>query len=369
MPFDDDDPGGSAFGGPPLPPEDRLWRHPSEMGPDRPEPGRGSRWIPVVAAIGGAGLAVAGLTLAGSVGGMASEDPAVIERVAAPAVATVPVVGGDPVEPVPVETAYLVTVESTGERTGSGFVLRSDGHVVTAASTVGEDEQVQVVAHDGQRGSAAVVGRDPVSGVAVLAVGWLAGRPGAVLGSLRSLEIGDPVTTTGGGDTGANPRFVSDLSATTTAAGEPVHGLVRTTGPLSPDGAGGPVLNEEGHVVGVALWADPSPATWAVPIDLVRRVADDIIGEGRAHHAWLGVEGEDGTAGPMLQSVTPDSPADRAGLLAGDVLTEVNGRPVAAMADVILALRELRPGDRVTIAYHRDDRTRHCTAELDELES
>jgi putative serine protease PepD len=369
MPFDDDDTDGSAYGGPPLPPEDRLWRHPSEMGPDHPDHPGGPRWVAVAAALGGAGLALAVLALSGSFDRTSGEDPAVVERVAAPAVATVPVVDGGVAQgPMP-PSQSLVTVEAADDQTGSGFVLRSDGHVVTAAALVGDDEQVQVVSGDGERGTAAVVGTDTVTGVAVLAVSWLAGRSGAVLGSNRTLTIGDEVTTVPAGEAVPAAGQVSDVSASTMAGDQAHHGLVRTTSSLPTNGMGAPVVDTDGHVVGVALWADPSPATWAAPIDLARQVADDIIVEGQARHSWLGVEGEDGRGGPRLQAVSPGSPADRAGLVVGDVLVEVGDRPVMAMADVILALRELAPGDTVTIEYRRDDHTRYCTAELDELET
>jgi putative serine protease PepD len=366
MPLDDDDPEAPAFGGPPLPPEDRLWRHPSEMTPGGPDRSGTRGWIPVAAALGGATLTIAVLAATGSFRDRFDENPTVIERVAAPAVATVPVISVDAPPPPTGDAGQLVTVESAGESTGTGIVLRSDGHVLTAASLVGEDEQVLVVTSDGERGGAAVVGSDPVTGVAVLAVGWLAGRPGAVFGSPRSLAIGDPVTAaTAGGDLAAAGQ-ISDLSATGMIGGRPSHGLVRTTSALPADGVGGPVLDAEGHVVGLALWADPSPATWAVPIDLARQVADDIIDEGRAQHSWLGVEGEDGDTGPMLRTVTTDSPADRAGLTVGDVLVKIDDHPVAAMADVILALRAHRPGDAVTIEYRRAGQTLYCTAHLTE---
>jgi putative serine protease PepD len=106
-----------------------------------------------------------------------------------------------------------------------------------------------------------------------------------------------------------------------------------------------------------------------VPIDVARRVADDIIGGGRARHPWLGIEGEDDETGPMLRTVAADSPAELAGLAAGDVLVEIDGTPVSAMSDVIVALRAHRPGDEVAIDYRRDDATHSCTAELTERTS
>jgi len=370
MPFDDDDPEEAPFGGPPLPPEDRLWRHPSEMAANAvPGHTSASRWVPVAAAAGGAALTIAALTLTGSFGTRADESAQAVERVAAPAVATVPVVSVDAPATAPGDPSHLVTVEATGEPAGTGVVLRSDGHVLTAASLVGDDQQVLVVSSDGERGGASVVGRDPLTGVAVLAVDWLAGRASAVFGSLRSLAIGDRVTTASAGDDEDTPGLISDLSATGMVGDQLTHGLVRTTSALPEDGVGGSVLDGDGHVVGLVLWADPSPATWALPIDLARQVADDIIDEGRAHHSWLGIEGEDGESGPTLREVTTGSPADHAGLAAGDVLIGIDDRPVAAMADVILALRAHRPGDEVTIDYSREGRTSSCTVELAERSS
>lgn len=308
------------------------------------------------------------LTLTGSFRDRVTERPTVIERVAAPTVATVPVVSVNAPSPATGSTSQLVTVESAGELTGTGIVLRSDGHVLTAASLVGEDEQVQVISEEGERGTATVVGSDSVTGVAVLRVGWLAGRPGAVFSTMQSLAIGDQVTAAAG-DGDESVGLISDLSATGIVGGQPSHGLVRTTSTLPADGVGGPVLDAEGHVIGLSIWADPSPATWAVPIDQARRVANDIIEQGRARHSWLGVEGEDGDTGPLLRTVATDSPADQAGLAVGDVLVEVGDHPVAAMADVILALRAHRPGDAIRIEYRRAGETLYCTAELTERTS
>lgn len=369
MPLDDDDPDAPAFNGPPLPPEDRLWRHPSEMAPTAPERSPSRRWVPVAAALAGASATIAALFATGSFSDGTAGSQTAVERVAAPAVATVPVVSVTAPSAIAGETGHLVTVESAGDSTGTGIMLRSDGHVLTAASLVGEDDRVVVVSAEGERGGASVVGHDPVTGVAVLAVGWLAGRAGAVFGSPDALAIGDRVSVTAAGSGAHTTGLVSDLSASSQLDGEPTHGLVRTTGALPIEGVGAPVLDGRGHVVALALQADPSPATWAVPIDVARRVAADIIDAGTARHPWLGVEGEDAEAGPRLREVTADSPADRAGLDVGDVLVEVDGQPVSAMADVILALREHRPGDEVAIDYRRDGETHSCTAELTERTS
>ena len=290
----------------------------------------------------------------------------VVERVGAPVVATVPVLSVDAGEVARADTSLLVTVESTSESTGTGIVLRSDGHVLTAASLVGDGERVLVATDDGERGGATVVGTDPATGVAVLEAGWLAGRAGAVFGSPSALAIGDQVTAAA--PDSATAGVISDLSATGMIAGEAAHGLVRTTTVLPEDGVGGPVLDAQGRVVAVAVGADPSPATWAIPVDLARRVARDLIAEGVAHHSWLGVEGEDTAKGPMLGAVAEGSPAEQAGLAAGDILVTIDSRPVQSMADVILVLRDRRPGDHVTIDYRRNDATQSCMAVLGERE-
>ena len=364
MPFDDEDEDEPGAPGLPLPPDDRLWRHPSEVGRSIGTHSPRPRIMTLAAAaVGGAAVALAALTLAGNLDDSPEQVDAAVERVALPAFGTVPVVASGSEDTAPRAQPGLVTVESGDEARGTGVVLRSDGHVVTAASLVGDAARVVVVAADGERGGASVIGHDSVTGLAVLAVTWLDGRPTAVVGTEESLAIGDRIATaTARGDTTSG--LVSDLSATAGSTDSPRHGLVRTTGRLHPEGVGGPVLDTGGNVVGIALWSDPSPATWSVPIGLARRVADAIITEGRVRHSWLGVEGTDGDSGPVLKDVATDSPAARAGLEPGDVLTQVDGTPVAAMADVLLVLREHRPGDRVRIDYRRGTDDLSCTAEL-----
>jgi S1-C subfamily serine protease len=364
MPFDDDDPDNGAFGTGPLPPEDRLWRHPSEVGGAPAPKTRSSRAVTAVAALGGAAATIAVIAIIGALSERTSEQPRAVERVATPAFGTVPVIASATPQPADADGS-LVTVESGGASAGTGVLLRSDGHVVTAATLVGENEQVQIETADGERGVASVVGRDATLGLAVLAVTWLDERLSAVTATADGLAIGDMVRTISA-DGEETTGLVSDLSATADAPGRTFHGLVRTTGALPPDGVGGPVVTTDGHVVAVALWSDSSPATWSVPIDIVRRVVSDIVLAGRVLHPWLGVEGLDEPGGPELSDVAIGGPAAEAGLRPGDIIERVDHRPVATMADIVLALREHHPGDTVSIDYRRDDRSLTCSPQLDE---
>lgn len=414
----DDDGGGL---GPPLPPEDRLWRHPSELGSGAPRPAlppaapiaapptprRGSSpWL--VGAV--AGLAGAALTLGALAATGALDDQVVrqevVERVAPspastlpvsapagetelPAVATLAAGVGPAVARVEVTRTTTDTgdVGTTTTTVGSAVVFRDDGYLLTSADLVDHSLAIGVVLGDGHAEPGRVVGTDPLTDVAVLKVDG-AGLTTAVLGSAEDLAVGQPTLIVGsatspGDDPAVTSGIVSALGRTLEADGggtPPRHGMIQTDAPLDPAATGGPLVDRRGAVVGITT--DPPDAvageglSFATPIDTARRIAAQIILTGAAHHPWLGIEGSDLDArdagdlelagGAQVATVAEGSPADAAGLAPDDVITAVGDVRVASMADLVVELREHDPGDVVLIAYRRGGRAGFCVARLAE---
>ncbi len=367
--------------GPPLPPEDRLWRHPSEVGPPGSEGrsrGAGALTWLAAASVGAASALIAAWAL-GAFGDRVVERQ-IVERVATPSEATLV---SDPVDqglPAVLDSlaGTLVAIRA-GDHDGTGVLLRDDGQVLTTAGLVGGVGTVTVVTHDGTSQRGEVLGTDPATDIAVVSVEGLT-APGAVLGTPSSLRVGDQaiaVAALTSGEPEVATGVIGGLTASVSREGEtPLHGLITTDIVLSGNLEGAALVDERGSVIGLTTGAGGAAGIHAVPIDLARVVADDIIETGEPAHPWLGVEGDDVSpssaislgfaGGAHLLDVIDGSPAAEAGLQDEDVVTEVGDTPVDSMGDLITALRRLDPGDEVHIGYLRDGHHFWCDAVLAE---
>lgn len=377
----------------PLPLDDRLWRHPSEMGlqalgavpaaaaPSRPQH-RAAAWGAVaVAGLAGAVLMAGVLSLSGQLT-PAERDRRVVEKVAVSPIVSTPMLRGESYSSVAAVVRRLqpaiVRLDVTtaaGKETGSGVVFRDDGMVLTSAHLVDDAERVKVRLSDGRRLDGTVVGRDDMTDVAVIDLDATS-LPVAVLGSAAGLEVGAATMVIGSpvGDA-AGPAVstgvISSLrrSIGVTGVGT-LHGLLQTDAPIAPSSSGGALVDTSGTVIGiVTAFANDAVEEadrfgFATPIDLAHRVALQLIDDGKAQHGWLGVAGVDLSAdeasslgvpgGARVQGVEKGSPADRAGLGDDDVITEVDGHEVESMPDVAIEMRDHEPGDQVEIGYWRD---------------
>lgn len=371
--------------GPLLPPDDRLWRHPSEIaahglpggrsfaglrgrGRGRAERGRAVAWESFLSGATGA-LLVIGLVVA--VGGFRTREVPVrsIERVAvSEREAVAPNVRiGDEIPGI-VDRVSPTLVEVRAERPegvlhGSGFVFRSDGYVLTSARVVQGATRVFVTLPDASRHLASIIGADPNTAVGVLKVDR-EGLTGAVLGAATALKPGQTAIAL------ARPKWVT--VGVVAAVGREVRSndspllvdMIEVAGRFDPRASGGPLLDERGAVVGVTdVHGDRGYAT---PIDVARKVADELIHTGRVVYPWLGVEGEDVDmqaaaglgldGGALVTGVEPESPAYSVGLHPGDVIVALESVPIKTMAALKLELRNRRPGEAVTVEFYRGGR-------------
>jgi len=262
----------------------------------------------------------------------------------------------------------------TVQSLGSGWVFDDDGHVVTNQHVVEGAEKATVAFQDGTEIDATVVGADPSTDVAVLK---LASVPDSVtpldLGSTSSLELGDPLVAIGsplGLQGTVTAGIVSGLGRDIEAPdGFTIDGAVQTDAALNHGNSGGPLLDLSGRVVGMnAQIASDSGANsgigYAIPVETVRSIAEQLIASGKVEHAYLGVSIEDGDGGARIAEVRPETPAARAGLEAGDVVTEVDGETVQSGDDLRLAVEAHKPGDSLELTVKRDGDTKTVTVEL-----
>jgi S1-C subfamily serine protease len=272
----------------------------------------------------------------------------------------------------------VVTI-TTRDGIGSGVIYRSDGVIVTDAHVV-EDQRkqpygtVQVQLADGSQASASIIGVDDPSDVAVIkadrsdlpAAQFSATTPD--VGEL-AVVIGTPLGLTETVTAG----IVSGLHRNMPPSAERPQGaidLLQTDAPISPGNSGGAVVDGKGQVIGLSeAYLPPSSGAVAIgfvtPAATVTNVADQLLKNGKASHAVLGVVPADltpeivqrfnlaTTTGALVIQVSPDSPADKAGIRAGDIITAFDGQKIAGVTDLLAALRKAQPGQEVGITAQR----------------
>ena len=272
--------------------------------------------------------------------------------------------------------------------TGSGVVVDAeDGYIVTNNHVVSgadgvEGAEIRAVFSDGSGSAARIVGRDPASDIAVLKVE----KPGlveAALGNSENVVVGDPVVAIGSplGLAGTvTTGIVSALERPVRLAGEgsdtnAVISAVQTDAPINPGNSGGALVDATGAVIGIntaiaSVGGGSVGLGFAIPIDTVRDVAEQLIATGRAVHASLGVNARsvtDGTRdGALVLNVEPGSAASRAGIREQDVVIEVAGMPVGSSEELVVAVDAHDPGDTVPVQIVRDGRSQEVEATLDE---
>jgi serine protease Do len=266
----------------------------------------------------------------------------------------------DKVFPALVHIEPILEIFQSGERgriavTGSGVIFSDDGYVLTNNHVIERAERVTCTLSDKQEIPASVVGRDPETDVAVLKLDLskVSGRlPVARLGDSSHLQIGQQVLAMGSplglarsvslGVISSLDRYLPENQMPAGAATGQFNTWIQTDAAINPGNSGGPLVDLDGRVVGInsrAVTVFGENVGFAIPIDIVREVVEEIISSGGPHRSWLGVNwqpltaisdaGEAPPRGVLVGGIAPDSPADLAGLRAGDVLVSFDGRPVA----------------------------------------
>jgi putative serine protease PepD len=267
----------------------------------------------------------------------------------------------------------VATAAGPGGATGSGFVIDREGRIITNQHVVDGAESVTVRFADGAEAEADVVGTDLSTDIAVLDVE----RPASELTPLRfaadtSLNVGEPVIAIGSPfelEGTVTSGIVSALGREMEAPnGFTIENAVQTDAALNHGNSGGPVLDTRGRVVGIAAQirsesGGSDGVGYAIPGDTAKRVADELIADGKVEHAYLGVSlADDGPA--RLVSVVDRSPAARAGLRVGDLVIEVDGKPIETGDALREAIAAKKPGDALRLKVRRGGDERDFTVEL-----
>jgi serine protease Do len=276
---------------------------------------------------------------------------------------------------------------------GSGVIFTADGYILTNNHVVQTAERVRVVLADRRHFEAEVVGRDPSTDVAVVRIVG-EGFAAAPLGDSDQVHIGDWVLALGSplglqfsvtaGVVSGVGRAIGILGTQPRSPGEqaaPLEHFIQTDAALSPGNSGGPLINSAGQVIGIntAVAAPPGvPGSvgFAIPSNLARITAEQLIQFGEVRRAFLGVslanvtpmmaaaEGLERVEGAVIMQVDPAGPAAAAGLQPGDVILEVGGQPILTVSDLQNQLVRLEPGSTVPLRAIRAGREITVSAEL-----
>ncbi|HEY3350376.1 MAG TPA: trypsin-like peptidase domain-containing protein [Thermoanaerobaculia bacterium] len=257
---------------------------------------------------------------------------------------------------------------SRSESLGSGVVI-APGVVVTNDHVISGASRIWVTTSDGRELEAKLEGADADNDLAVLSVDPK-GLKAAALGTTSDLMIGETVIAIGnpfGLSNTVTTGIVSAVHRTVKGeSGRNYSDFLQTDAAINPGNSGGALVNILGELIGIntAIVGGANTIGFAIPIDRVRRVADDLLNYKEVKRVWLGVRGTTATAGNgrpsargqglRVRSVWPGSPAAKAGLVPGDVVVALDGRPVESREDFDTALASVGPGKALSVAYRRE---------------
>lgn len=269
---------------------------------------------------------------------------------------------------------------------GSGFVISSEGRILTDFHIVEQAQQVEVTLSDGRKLKGVVSGKDPSTDIALVEVPAGKLTP-AELGDSDKLKVGQMAIAIGnpfgfllGGGPTVTAGVVSALSRTINADGRMYEGLVQTDAAINPGNSGGPLIDIDGKVIGINTANIPfaQGIGFAIPINTAKYVVEQLLEKGRVVRPWLGITGLTVTkevatyynlptrSGVVLAGIVRGGPADEAGLEEGDIVVQADGVTVETMEQLQREIRRKKPGDRLNLTIVRDGRRLEASLTLQE---
>ena len=271
----------------------------------------------------------------------------------------------------------------TTEAQGSGFVIDDQGHIVTNDHVVDGATAISVIFNDGTRATAKLVGADASSDLAVIKVDGGPKVTPLQFADSGDVHVGDPVVAISspfGLENTTTAGIVSALNRTIQSInGYTIAGVIQTDASINHGSSGSPLLDGQGHVIGVNSQIEGGEVDgnvgvgFAIPSTTVKKVVDQLIAGETVAHPFLGVQlttvsaiGGKAVPGATVAAVTAGSPAAKAGLAEGDVITAVNGTATGSADEVTAAIAPLQPGQTVTLQVTRGGSSRTVSVTLAE---
>ncbi|GAA2702996.1 trypsin-like peptidase domain-containing protein [Micromonospora olivasterospora] len=382
--------GGPAYPGGPFPPHQPGQPVPPQhAGQPVPPWAQGPAARPSrIAKLAGAGVAVFALMLGSGVAGGAlalALDSGGVTRTYSAA----PVINSADLPKIAASVQDSVVSITTGSGEGSGVILSGDGYVLTNNHVVASasGDTVRVVFADGRQVEAKIIGTDPKTDLAVVQAKGVSGLKAAKFGDSDAMQVGDQVLALGSplGLQGSVTAGILSARDRTIQAGSgqqqdprqgasSISGLLQTDAPINPGNSGGALVNTRGEVIGInTAIATSGQSTgnigvgFAIPSNKAKDVASKLQRGEKVSHPSLGVSvtaAENG--GAVVASVTPGSPAEKAGLRQGDVITRFGDTVINDSDDLVGAVQSRKVGDRVEVQYQRNGSPATATVTLAE---
>jgi S1-C subfamily serine protease len=380
---------------PPPPPSSSLRSLPPRNGPPRRRAGA-RLLVPFLAGLLGVGAGIGALFAAGV---LPTEPPVTIvqpETIERQVVRTeqpfrTATQVAEQVIPSIVEVRIGTLAEGIDEAiptgSGSGVVYRADGFLITNAHVVQEFDELHAVFADGRSFSAEVVGTDPHTDLAVLRIP-ASGLTPITLGSSEQARVGDPAIAVGNplGLEGGPSVTVGVISAfgrrLDAQGGSTLFGMIQTDAPITRGSSGGALVDPIGRLLGITTAIGVSDVGaeglgFAIPVEVVEEVVQDLIEHGEVEHAFLGLggvtafreteQGAEVPSGAEIVSLQPGSAIEQAGAQVGDVILALEGEAVTTMEELVVDLRHYRAGDEVELTLRRGEEQLILNVVLDRL--
>ncbi len=252
---------------------------------------------------------------------------------------------------------------------GSGFIISSDGYIFTNNHVVEKADKIVVKVSDGNEYQAKIIGTDIKTDIALIKIKPSNSLPVVEIGDSDKVKVGEWVIAIGnpfGLEQTVTAGIVSAKGRVIGAG--PYDNFIQTDASINPGNSGGPLFNMEGKVIGIntAIVAQGQGIGFAIPINMAKSILGDLKTKGKVTRGWLGISVQDITdeiaknlnhkdkSGALVSDVFKGDPADKAGIKAGDIVTEINGKPIKDTHDLLLTIAEMHVGEKASIKALRD---------------
>jgi len=257
---------------------------------------------------------------------------------------------------------------------GSGVIISNDGYVITNFHVIEAAEEIEITTHNGNKFDASLIGADPETDLAVLKIDNLV-LPNITLGNISNLNVGDSVLAIG------NPFGVGQTVTMGIVSGlgrnqlgiSTFENFIQTDAAINPGNSGGALVDVNGDLVGInsAIYSKSGGSMgigFAIPIDLVKKITEQIIIKGYVTRGWIGVEVQELTddlkesfnlssnSGALIASVVKNSPADKGGLKSGDIIVNINNKKISNGKALLNIVSESQPSQSIDIEIIRGNR-------------